>query len=164
MTIESHYSKIFNVGEEKYRIRIVARGIIMEGSKFLVCKNSTNTFLPGGHLEFGDNLKYTLKKEIMEELGLECTVDKYIGCVDCIWKEKDIFQQQVDHVFLVKGIDMKNIIESKEKQIRFYWIDINDMEEETFGPRSSRDLIKNFYDGINEIQYFSENQIGNPLV
>jgi hypothetical protein len=38
MTVESHYSKIFNVGIEKYRVRIVARGIIMEGSEILVCK------------------------------------------------------------------------------------------------------------------------------
>ena len=161
--IESHYSKIFNVEEKKFKLDIVARGIIIDGLKILVCKNSTNTFLPGGHLEFNDNLKDTLKKEIFEELGLESTVDRYIGCVEVIWEYNGIFHQEIDHVFFVKGITQKNWIQSKETHISFFWMDIKDMEKEVFGPLNMRKIVKNFHSGIEEVQYFFENQIVEPL-
>jgi hypothetical protein len=89
-----------------------------------------------------------LKKEIFEELGLQCDVDKYIGCVDSLWREKDIIQQQIDHIFTIKGINKNTILESKEKHISFYWIDIEDMEKEKFGPRSSRDIVINLYNRV----------------
>ena len=164
MIKESHYSKTFDVEGNKYKIDIVSRGIIMEGSKILVCKNNTNTFLPGGHLEFNDNLKDTLKKEIYEELGMECIIDNYIGCVEVLWEYNKVFHQEIDHVFLVKGITQKTIINSKEDHISFYWMDIENMEKDVFGPINMRKVVKNVYDGKHEIQYFYENQLKNPLL
>jgi ADP-ribose pyrophosphatase YjhB (NUDIX family) len=158
MNIETHYSKEFNVENKIFKLHIIARGIIIDGSKILVCKNKTNTFLPGGHLEFGENLKNTLEREIDEELGFKCTVGKYIGCMECIWKEQNINNQEINHIFFIKGITQNDEIISKEKHITFYWIDTEDMEKENFLPVMMRDIVKNIVNGKNEAQYNSEIQ------
>ena len=118
----------------------------------MVCKNSTNTFLPGGHLEFTEDLKKTLKRELFEELGIDCFIDNYIGCVECIWEEKEIYHQEIDHVFIIKGISEEDKILSKEEHIKFYWIEIKNMEKENFLPIKMRNLVLNVYNGDNEIR------------
>jgi ADP-ribose pyrophosphatase YjhB (NUDIX family) len=156
MAGETHYSKQFYVENKTFKLHILARGIIKDGSKLLVCKNNTNTFLPGGHLEFGENLTKTLEREINEELGLECIVEKYIGCMESIWEEENIYNQEINHIFLVKGITQKNEMKSKEKHIKFFWIEVKDMEKENFLPKLMRDVIINIFNGSNEAQYYSD--------
>ena len=159
MINDKHYSTKYNVKEKTFKLDILARGIIFDKNKFLVCKNSTNTFLPGGHLEFLDDLKETLRREIQEELGIECVVNNYIGCVECIWEEKNISHQEIDHIFIVNGIHEKDEIQSKENHIKFYWIEAKDMEKENFLPKSMRKIIENMFANKNQIEYYSEVKI-----
>jgi ADP-ribose pyrophosphatase YjhB (NUDIX family) len=156
MDKEKHYLTKYNVENKTFKLHILARGIILDKNKLLVCKNSTNTFLPGGHLEFMDDLEKTLKREIFEEMGLECEVSDYIGCVECIWEENNIYHQEIDHIFQINGINEQTLIKSKEKHIEFYWINIEDMEKENFLPISVRKIIMNKYNGKTGLQYYSE--------
>ncbi|MED1478413.1 NUDIX domain-containing protein, partial [Bacillus pseudomycoides] len=52
----------------------LVRGIFIKDSKVLLAqaKGYTNTFLPGGHIEFGESSKDALIREIEEELGRFC--------------------------------------------------------------------------------------------
>jgi ADP-ribose pyrophosphatase YjhB (NUDIX family) len=156
MTRETYYSKQFNVENKVFKLHILARGIIKDGSKLLVCKNNTNTFLPGGHLEFNENLTMALEREVNEELGLECIVEKYIGCMESIWEERNTYNQEINHLFLVKGITQRDEIKSKEKHIKFCWIEVEDMEKENFLPKLMRNVIINIFHGNKEPQYYSD--------
>lgn len=57
-------------------IEIIARGLILHGSKVLLCQNRKHEYyyLPGGHVEFGEPASLSLARELQEEAGLESTV------------------------------------------------------------------------------------------
>jgi 8-oxo-dGTP pyrophosphatase MutT (NUDIX family) len=154
----------FKDDRENNYFHILARGIIIDGDYILVAhaKNADNTFLPGGHLEFYENLKQTLKREIKEEIGMDCIVDKYIGCIESQWNdneiqltENNIYNQSVDHIFIINGIDKNMEIKSKEKHLDFYWIKINETEKYNLLPYSMRKIIEGIYTN-KIINYISE--------
>jgi ADP-ribose pyrophosphatase YjhB (NUDIX family) len=136
---------------------ILARGVIIDKDFLLVArvKNAHNTFLPGGHLEFNEDLKKALYREIMEETGINCIIDEYVGCVENQWTENDIINQEINHLFMVSGINKKMEIKSKEKHLEFHWINIHNMERENLLPASTREIIKSIYNN-NSIHYISE--------
>ncbi len=58
--------------ENKKKTIVRVRGIIISEGKLLVVKHSHNTSfaaLPGGHLEWDEDIKESLVREIVEELG-----------------------------------------------------------------------------------------------
>jgi 8-oxo-dGTP pyrophosphatase MutT (NUDIX family) len=136
---------------------ILARGIIIDSDYILVAKskNADNTFLLGGHLEFNENLKKSLEREIMEEIGINSTIGEYVGCVEAQWIENNKMNQEINHVFMVDGINKEIDIKSKENHLDIYWIRINDMEKENLLPISIRKMVESVYKN-NIINYISE--------
>jgi len=155
MIIKDKYSE--NNGENSF-FHILARGIILDNDYILVvrAKNADNTFLPGGHLNFNENLKGALCREILEEIGINCTVGEYIGCVEGQWVENNINNQEINHIFIVNGINKNMEIKSKEEHLDIYWINKKDMEKENLLPYSMRTIIENIYNKNNKINYISE--------
>jgi ADP-ribose pyrophosphatase YjhB (NUDIX family) len=118
--------------------------------------------LPGGHLEFNENLKKTLAREIKEETGMDCIVGEFIGCIEVQWndneidpKAKDIMNQSIDHIFMVNGINKQMKIQSKENHLDIYWIKINDMDKENLLPVSMRKIVEGAYKNA-KVNYISE--------
>ena len=61
-------------------ILIKVRGVITHDSKLLIVKHLGTGFmaLPGGHLEFGEDVISCLKRELIEELGVEPEVGRLL--------------------------------------------------------------------------------------
>jgi ADP-ribose pyrophosphatase YjhB (NUDIX family) len=61
-------------------IIIKVRGIILHDEKLLVVEHAHSNFmaLPGGHLEFGEDAITCLKRELIEELGIEPKIGKLL--------------------------------------------------------------------------------------
>jgi ADP-ribose pyrophosphatase YjhB (NUDIX family) len=155
MTIKT--DKNYRDDTENSYFHILARGIIIDNDYILVAKakNANNTFLPGGHLEFNENLKKTLAREIKEEMGINCIVGEYIGCIENQWNEKNIVNQEINHIFLINGINKQMEIKSKEEHLNFYWIKTNDVEKENLLPYSIRTIVESIYNN-KKINYISE--------
>lgn len=93
-------------------------GLLMEGNKILLIKKKTGPYdglldLPGGSLEFGETTEATLKREFMEETGLDIT--KYelydANSVKVEWKYDTGTNIMVHHVgIFYKILDYKNEI------------------------------------------------------
>jgi len=68
------------------RLRVRASGLLFEAGKLLVVNHHslTDNFFwapPGGGVEYGEFLETTLKREVLEETGLEISVNKFaFGC------------------------------------------------------------------------------------
>ena len=65
-------------------IEVIARGVCVVGGKILLCraKGGATTYLPGGHVEFGETGRQALVREIREEMGLESTAGAFLGVVE----------------------------------------------------------------------------------
>jgi len=70
-------------------IHHLARGIIISNDKVLLAHaiGHINTFLPVGHIEFGESAPEALKREIEEEIGLSCNVEGFLGVVEHKWEK-----------------------------------------------------------------------------
>ena len=98
-------------------LHCLARAIIIEDDTILLAheKQSPNTFLPGGHVEFGDSLISTIERELVEELGLECTVGQYLGAIEHSWSRDSVQHFEINHFFKV------NLIGIKPQQTQIQW-------------------------------------------
>ena len=87
-------------------IEVIARSVIMRGDKILLAhaKGSPNTFLPGGHIEKGEFTRDALKRELMEELGVEASIGEYIGTLEYIYKKID--GEKVQEINIIFNADI----------------------------------------------------------
>lgn len=76
----SIYGNKIKIPKKKFRFRTSAYGIIKHENKILLVntKSSGKWFFPGGGVEIGERLEDALKREIMEESGIEIEVEKFL--------------------------------------------------------------------------------------
>src|SRR3989338_3409870 len=92
------------------KIVINCRAIILDEGKLLVVKHPHNTSfaaLPGGHLEWGEDIKECLRREIIEELGVNPEIGRLLYINN--YMDADI-KQEVQFFFEVTNShEYKNI-------------------------------------------------------
>lgn len=134
-----------------HHIRIVVRGVILVDGYVLIarCKGATNTFLPGGHVEFGESLSTALARELLEEVGLCIQVSVYLGAVEHQWVEKDRQRHQINHVFaaLLPNVNGLLPLESREDHLEFVWVSPFDLPKHNLLPSPLIELVTHFIDG-----------------
>lgn len=126
---------------EKNNFEIIVRGLVLHDGRILVCKteNRDYYFLPGGHVEFGENMKKALAREFNEELGIRPINTKFIGTVENIFFQKGRLNHEINFVFVAE-IEAGEI-EAKEDHLSFRWFLPQDLIEERFVPPALRDAI-----------------------
>lgn len=86
------------------KIIIKARAVILHEGKILVVKHSEDSdfyALPGGKLEFGESPLECLKREMIEEMGVEPKVGRLLYVNTFIQKDAD---QTVEFLFEVTNV------------------------------------------------------------
>ena len=83
-------------------IIIRVRGIIINEDKLFLVNIVENDFycLPGGKLEYGEDLKECLERELIEELGVKPEIGNLMYINTFIGKDLD---QSIDFIFEVKN-------------------------------------------------------------
>jgi 8-oxo-dGTP diphosphatase len=123
----------------------IVRGIIRDGEHLLLCKqrNDTYTFLPGGHVEFGEPARVALAREIHEELGIHCKVGKFVGALENGWDgqfELSLFFEMNDH-----GLTMKTTPQpasEAEAHLEFVWAKHDQLAEVNIMPAMLHDWLE----------------------
>lgn len=137
----------------------LSRGVLIRNGKLLVAHaiGQNNTFLPGGHIEFGESAKVTLIREWKEELGIDCTITKFLGVVEHKWMAKGILQCEVDQLFEVNcdALQDDQNPKSQEDHIEFFWLDVEKLDENNLQPFPLRKLLKNYMNGITDTWWAS---------
>ena len=94
---------------EDKRIIIKVRAIILHNGKLLLVKHPHDTSFaafPGGHLEYGEEVKECLEREIVEELGVKPEIGRLFYINTYMQSDK---KQYIEFFFEVKnGIDYLN--------------------------------------------------------
>lgn len=137
----------------------LARAIFIKDNKVLIAqaKGYTNIFLPGGHIEFGESAKDALKREIEEEIGLNCTVGRFLGLVEHKWEKNGVLHCEINQVFEVNSSELYSDFNPKsiESHLEFFWCNRKDLDDMNLQPYPFRNLIKNYLIGKNDVWWES---------
>lgn len=125
----------------------LVRAVIIDNDSILLARSAgaTNTFLPGGHIEFGEQAEIALKRELKEETGLVAEVGEFIGAVEHIWPETTNDNHEFNLLFKVKlsGIGSKSKIQSLEPNLVFFWVSVSEAASYNLQPAPLVELINN---------------------
>ena len=119
-------------------IETIARGVCVKDGKLLLCKakGGSSTYLPGGHIEFGETGRQALVREIKEEIGVDATVGEFLGAV-----ENSFMQHGKPHaeINLVYAFDMDaEKVSAQEDWIEFEWCALDRLAAANLLPETFR--------------------------
>ena len=137
--------------DSKRNIEIISRAVVIVDDCILLAHftEASNTFLPGGHVEYDEGAEAALIRELIEELGLTATIDKYLGAVEHAFEDEDVHHHEINHFFLVQipGLDANVNPESMEAQLEFFWSPIRSLNKHNLQPYPIQRLIRELLEG-----------------
>ena len=109
-------------------IETIARGVCLREGRLLLCraKGGATTYLPGGHIEFGETGRQALVREVKEELGLDAQTGKFLGVVENAFTQHGKPHAEINLVYeLILPPNAE--IAAREDWIAFEWRDRSDL-------------------------------------
>ena len=111
-------------------IETIARGVCIIDGKVLLClpKDRSYSYLPGGHIEFGETGREALVREMKEETGLDATAGELLGVVESSFVQNGERHCEINLIYEMKllGCEVAGLrgceIESQEDWICFDWV------------------------------------------
>jgi len=128
------------------RIEFIARGVIVRENAVLICKNLNQGYgyLPGGHVEFGEPAAEALRRELIEETGVNSTVGPLIAVHEESFLQGERLRHEVNLMFHVEHFDDGGglgSVPSREDHIGFEWLDLAGVTSADIRPTSIRAFL-----------------------
>ena len=125
-------------------IESIARGVCIKDGKLLLCraKGGKSTYLPGGHIEFGETGRVALVREVKEELGVDASVGVFLGTHENSFLQHGNPHAEINLIYELKladGLDAGSL-RSQEDWIEFIWQDLDDLDSVNLLPDAFRRL------------------------
>lgn len=125
-------------------IETIARGVCVKDGKLLLCraKGGKSTYLPGGHIEFGETGRAALVREVKEELGVGASAGAFLGALENSFVQNGKPHAEINLVYeleLADGTDAGKL-ESQEDWIEFEWRDLKELDSANLLPEGFRAL------------------------
>lgn len=153
---------IFKTDDYVFSYRVA--GVLLHNGKVLLQKpeNDTGYAIPGGHVALGETNEETLVREFKEEINADIKVGslKWVGELFFPWGEKPC--HQICLFYNVSLTENANIplngtfwgtehLESKSFKLKFYWIDIKDIENIELYPVEAKKYLA---EGLRKVEHF----------
>ncbi|MBR4654911.1 MAG: NUDIX domain-containing protein [Kiritimatiellae bacterium] len=109
-------------------IETIARGVCIRDGRLLLCraKGGATTYLPGGHIEFGETGRQALVREVKEELGLDSHAGKFMGVVENSFLQHGSPHAEINLVYEL-ALPPDAEIAAREDWIEFEWRDLSNL-------------------------------------
>jgi 8-oxo-dGTP pyrophosphatase MutT (NUDIX family) len=127
-------------------IEIIARGACVSSGRLLVCRNrgKGNTFLPGGHIEFGEGARAALERELLEETGLEAKAGRFLGAAEhrFVYRGATVCEMNIVFELRIAGVTAPAPVPCIEgRKLEFLWVPLARLAASAVEPfRLRRDL------------------------
>lgn len=123
-------------------IETIARGVAVRGGKILLCraKGAKTSYLPGGHIEFGETGREALVREIREEMGIEAGTGRFLGVVENSFMQHGRPHAEINLVYELTFPEPPENPASAEDWIEFEWRDLGDLDAAGLLPETFRRL------------------------
>lgn len=117
----------------------------MRGGKILMtsAKGDARRFLPGGHVEFGEQAEDALRRELKEELGVKAKIGKLIGVTENSFMQKGRHHHELNLVFMVTIPSGK--VSSVEKKLESHWEDTKKFSRVYFIPPNFKRALMRWF-------------------
>lgn len=128
-------------------IEVIARALIRRQNAILVCRNlgSGYCYLPGGHVEFGEEARSALARELLEECGLPSRIGPLLLVTEERFASGKRRHHEVNLVFRAMPTQAARRwpldIESFESGIAFEWAPIRGLSRLDLRPYSIRAAV-----------------------
>ena len=132
--------------EEKH-IELIARAVVVDGDNILLCKQKAADyfyFLPGGHVEFDEDIATALKREIKEEMDVDIVFLRFIGVwenefFENSFQEKPEQKHELNIIFEAKlaSQDIKNM----EDHIECRWVPLEEFKKAKVLPELLKEKV-----------------------
>lgn len=119
----------------KYPEPTVGAIIFNPDNKILLCKShkwNNQYIIPGGHIELGEGMEEALKREILEETGLQIYDIQLISIKESVNNKS--FHEKKHFIFIdyICKTDSYNVILNEEAQ-DYKWVDLKDIDNYDLG-------------------------------
>ena len=112
-------------------IETIARGVCICEGRLLLCKakGGSTTYLPGGHIEFGETGREALVREMAEETGLAVKTGRFMGVVENSFMQHSKPHAEINLVYEMSLEDTGAKVVAREDWIEFLWFPLDRLEE-----------------------------------
>ena len=132
-------------------IETIARGVCVVDGKVLLClpKDRSYSYLPGGHIEFGETGREALVREMKEETGLDATAGRLLGVVESRFVQKGEQHCEINLVYEM-GIELPTAIDGNRQQtvaaledwICFEWVECGKISDAKLLPEEMKEYCR----------------------
>ena len=129
-------------------IETIARGVCIRNGKVLLClpKDRSYSYLPGGHIEFGETGREALVREMKEETGLDATAGDLLGVVESSFVQKGEKHCEINLIYAMRlrdeGRGMREEVKSCEDWICFDWVSCDKIDSANLLPPEMKPYCK----------------------
>ena len=124
-------------------IETIARGICIQNGNVLLCKakGGATTYLPGGHIEFGETARQALVREIQEEMGVDATAGRFVDVVENSFLQHGKPHAEINLVYVLE-LPEGVAAEALEDWIDFEWWPIDEIENANLLPGAMVKIVE----------------------
>jgi 8-oxo-dGTP pyrophosphatase MutT (NUDIX family) len=138
---------------------MIARGVQFSSGAVLLVRQrgGSHTFLPGGHVLFGESARSALEREITEELGKPAIVHRLLGVVEHSWKSTEGTHHELNLVFqmVIEGTEAGCSLASMESHLEFLWQPLKELKAVNLQPYPLQELLRYWLESKAEIGWGS---------
>ena len=120
-------------------IEILARGACVKNGRVLLCRNVKhgNVYLPGGHVDWGEDSRCAVEREWREELGVPGRAGRFLGVIEQAYAARGGRTCEISLVFEVKcaRISACRNPPSAEARLAFEWVPLKQLRTSGLLPR-----------------------------